>query len=153
MRYLLLDRITALDPPELARGVKCVSLADDVFQDHFPGIPVMPGALILEGLAQLGGALLETMLHDLGRTEEGVLLTMIDRAKFRAPVRPGDRLEMETRRLTFSEDGGQVKATATVEGKLVCEAELTFVFVPVHNERALASRRELRNILLTGSSE
>ncbi|MEO7093710.1 MAG: 3-hydroxyacyl-[acyl-carrier-protein] dehydratase FabZ, partial [Polyangiales bacterium] len=53
MRYILLDRITTLEPPELARGVKCVSLSDDLFADHFPGHPVMPGAMILEALAQL----------------------------------------------------------------------------------------------------
>src|SRR6267154_2041032 len=54
MRYMLLDRIVTLRPPELATAVKCVSLADDVFVDHFPGHPVMPGALLLEALAQLG---------------------------------------------------------------------------------------------------
>ncbi len=57
MRYILLDRITVLDPPEMASGIKCVSLADDMFVDHFPGHPIMPGALILESLAQLGGVL------------------------------------------------------------------------------------------------
>jgi 3-hydroxymyristoyl/3-hydroxydecanoyl-(acyl carrier protein) dehydratase len=51
MRYVLLDRITALEPPERARGVKCVTLSDDVFADHLPGHPVMPGALTLESLA------------------------------------------------------------------------------------------------------
>ncbi len=59
MRYVLLDRIIELEPPVRARGIKCVSLADDVFVDHFPGHPVMPGALIIESLAQLGGVLVE----------------------------------------------------------------------------------------------
>jgi 3-hydroxymyristoyl/3-hydroxydecanoyl-(acyl carrier protein) dehydratase len=67
VRYVLLDRITTLEPPELARGIKCVSLADDIFVDHFPGHPVMPGALILEGLAQLAGVLLEATLRQQGR--------------------------------------------------------------------------------------
>ena len=56
MRYILLDRITVLEPPR-AQGVKCVSLADDLFVDHFPGHPVMPGALLIEAMAQLGGVL------------------------------------------------------------------------------------------------
>jgi len=153
MRYILLDRITALEPPELARGLKCVSLAEDQFVDHFPGIPVMPGALICEALAQLGGTLLEATMRQRGRPELAALLTMMERAKFRAPVRPGDRLELETRALAASEDGGRIRGTAQVDGKLVTEVELTFAFVTPTNPRLLESRREYLNILLTGSSE
>src|SRR5690242_1268310 len=64
VRYVLLDRITTLEPPELARGIKCVSLADDVFVDHFPGHPVMPGVLVVEALAQLAGVLLEATMRE-----------------------------------------------------------------------------------------
>ena len=152
MRYILLDRITLLKPPELATGVKCVSLSDDFFVDHFPGIPVMPGALILEGLAQLGGTLLEATLRERGEPEMSALLTMIDRARFRAPVRPGDRLELETRTVHSSENGGLVDGSARVEGKLMAEARITFAFVRIDNPRLLASRREYLDILLTGSS-
>ena len=74
MRYVLLDRISELHPPEQAVGVKCVSLADDVFVDHFPGHPVMPGALILESLAQLGGVLLEATMRSRGRSDLHALL-------------------------------------------------------------------------------
>ena len=59
MRYILLDRITTLEPPDIARGVKCVSLAEDTFMDHFPGHPIMPGALILEASLNNDIALLE----------------------------------------------------------------------------------------------
>jgi 3-hydroxymyristoyl/3-hydroxydecanoyl-(acyl carrier protein) dehydratase len=113
----------------------------------------MPGALILEGMAQLGGTLLEAAVQGEGRTTHSALLTMIDRAKFRAPVRPGDRIVMQVRTVVLNEDGGQVAGSATVEGNRVCEAEITFAFVPVNNERLLASRREYLNILLSGSSE
>ncbi len=153
MRYVLLDRITSLKPPETATALKCVSLAEDYFSDHFPGIPVMPGALQLEGLAQLGGTLLEASLRQRGREDLSALLTMIDRAKFRTPVRPGDRLEMETRVVQFSEDAGRVKAQASVDGKVVTEAEITFAFVQVENSKLLQSRREYLNILLHGKSE
>jgi len=153
MRYILLDRITSLKPPELATGVKCVSLSDDFFVDHFPGIPVMPGALILEGMSQLGGTLLEAILREQGRPEMSALLTMIDRAKFRAPVRPGDRLELEARNLAVNEDGGRIAGSARVEGKLVAQAEITFAFVKPENRRLLESRREYLNLLLTGSTE
>src|SRR5262249_59979783 len=80
MRYVLLDRITALEPPERARGVKCVTLADDVFADHFPGHPVMPGALTLESLAQLGGVLCEATMRLRGRNDLHALLVAVERA-------------------------------------------------------------------------
>lgn len=153
MRYVLLDRITVLQPPELARGIKCVSLADDLFVDHFPGHPVMPGAMILESMAQLAGVLLEATLRDRGRSDLHALLTMVDRGKFRQLVRPGDRMELEARVLAATEDGGQSHAIAKVDDKLVAEAQLTFAFAQVTNPVVLARRREVLNIWLTGSAE
>ncbi|HLL02240.1 MAG TPA: 3-hydroxyacyl-ACP dehydratase FabZ [Myxococcaceae bacterium] len=153
MRYVLLDRITRLVPAELAQGVKCVSLADDIFVDHFPGHPVMPGALIVESLAQLGGVLVEATLRERGRNDLHALLTMVDRAKFRRLVRPGDKMELETRLITAREEGGQVRATASVDGQLVAEAELTFAFAEVKSEKLRARRREVLNVWLTGAAE
>ncbi len=98
MRYVLLDRITALEPPARARGIKCVTLADDVFADHFPGHPVMPGALTLESLAQLGGVLCEATMRLGGRNDLHALLVAVERAKFRRLVRPGDKIELEVPR-------------------------------------------------------
>jgi 3-hydroxymyristoyl/3-hydroxydecanoyl-(acyl carrier protein) dehydratase len=153
VRYVLLDRITRLVPAELAQGVKCVSLADDIFVDHFPGHPVMPGALIVESLAQLGGVLVEATLRERGRNDLHALLTMVDRAKFRRLVRPGDKMELETRLITAREEGGQVRATASVDGQLVAEAELTFAFAEVKSEKLRARRREVLNVWLTGAAE
>ena len=156
MRYVLLDRISTLQPPELARGVKCVSLSDDIFVDHFPGHPVMPGALIVEAMAQLAGVLVEATMRQRGRHDLHALLTMIDRAKFRHVVRPGDRLELEAKSLRVTEDGGQTQAYARLDGEggqLVAEAQLTFVFAPVTNPVVLARRKEVLNIWLTGSAE
>jgi 3-hydroxymyristoyl/3-hydroxydecanoyl-(acyl carrier protein) dehydratase len=153
VRYVLLDRITVLAPPELARGIKCVSLADDLFVDHFPGHPVMPGAMILESMAQLAGVLLEATLRERGRTDLHALLTMVDRCKFRHLVRPGDRLELEAHVLAATEDGGQAQAVAKVDDKVAAEAQLTFAFAHVTNPVVLARRREVLNIWLTGSAE
>jgi 3-hydroxyacyl-[acyl-carrier-protein] dehydratase len=152
VRYILLDRITELAPPELARGVKCVSLSDDIFVDHFPGHPVMPGALILESLAQLAGVLLEASMRERGRHDLHALLTMADRAKFRRLVRPGDKLELEARALGVTEDGGQAQTLARVDGALVAEAQLSFAFAQVTNPKVLARRREFLDIWLTGSA-
>jgi len=152
VRYILLDRITTLDPPELARGLKCISLADDIFVDHFPGYPVMPGALILEGLAQLAGVLLEATMRQRDRHDLYALITMIDRAKFRHPVRPGDRLELEARGLRTTENGGQVQVWARCDGQLAAEAKLSFAFAVVTNPAVLARQREILNVWLTGSA-
>jgi 3-hydroxyacyl-[acyl-carrier-protein] dehydratase len=152
MRYLLLDRIVELEPP-LARAVKCVSLSDDVFLDHFPGHPIMPGALLLEALAQLGGVLMEATQRKVGREDLHALLTMIDRAKFRQLVRPGDRLELEARVLTATEDGGQVRGLARCEGVLAAEAELSFAFMRITNAKTIARRREVLNVWLTGRAD
>ena len=152
VRYILLDRITVLQPPELARGVKCVSLSDDIFVDHFPGHPVMPGALILEALAQLAGVLLEATMRERGRNDLHALLTMIDRAKFRHPVRPGDKLDLEARVSTATEDGGQAQGWARIDGKVVAEAQLSYAFAQVTNPVVIAKRREFLDIWLTGSA-
>lgn len=152
MRYFLIDRIRTLEPPEVATAVKCVSLSDDIFEHHFPGAPLMPGALIIEALAQVGGVLIEATMRQRGRDDLHAILTMADRAKFRRAVRPGDRIDLEARGLRATEDGGQVKGFARVDGQLAAEAELTFAFAQVTNPAQLAKRRELLQIWLHGSS-
>jgi 3-hydroxymyristoyl/3-hydroxydecanoyl-(acyl carrier protein) dehydratase len=151
MRYYLLDRIVTLAPPERAVAVKCVSLADDVFADHFPGHPVMPGALLIEAMAQLGGVLVEAALRQKGHDHLHALLTMVDRAKFREMVRPGDKLEIETIALSAREEGGRVRGSARVEGKLAAEAELTFAFFEIKNPALIQRRREALQIWLSGT--
>ncbi len=153
MRYILLDRITVLEPPELARGIKCVSLSDDLFADHFPGHPVMPGAMILEALAQLAGVLLEATMRQRERHDLHAILTMADRVKFRQVVRPGDRLELEARCERVNEDGGQAQTFARIDGKLVTEAQLSFAFTTITNPAILQRRRDYLQIWLTGSAE
>jgi 3-hydroxymyristoyl/3-hydroxydecanoyl-(acyl carrier protein) dehydratase len=113
----------------------------------------MPGALILESLAQLGGTLCEATMRERGNPRVNALLTMIDKAKFRNPVRPGDRLELETRLVAASENAGEVKGQARVDGKLVAEASITFAFVEVKNQKLLDERAEYLKVLLTGATE
>jgi 3-hydroxyacyl-[acyl-carrier-protein] dehydratase len=159
MRYVLLDRITEIVPSAAegalgnARGIKCVSLSDDIFVDHFPGHPVMPGALIVEAMAQLGGVLIEATMRERGRHDLHALLVGIEKAKFRHIVRPGDRMELEATALAVSEDGGQVKGFARVEGQLVSDAVLTFAFAQVTHPKLLARRKEVLNVWLKGSAE
>lgn len=153
MRYVLLDRITELSPPERARGIKAVSLSDDVFADHFPGHPVMPGALIVEAIAQLGGVLLEATMRARGRDDLHALLVSIERAKFRRLVRPGDQLQLEATGLHATEDGGRIRGIARRGEETAAEAELTFAFAEVKHEKLKARRAEVLNVWLHGSSE
>ena len=153
MRYLLLDRITQLVPGERAAGLKCVSLSDDVFVDHFPGHPIFPGALVVEGLAQLAGVLLEQTAVARGVGERHAILSIVERAKFRRMVRPGDRLELEAIVRAFREEGGQASGVARIDGEIAAEAELTFAFAAVTNPRVAARRAEYLRVWLTGSAE
>jgi 3-hydroxymyristoyl/3-hydroxydecanoyl-(acyl carrier protein) dehydratase len=153
VRYYHIDRIRTLEPPREATAVKCVSLADDVFVDHFPGHPILPGAILIEGLAQLAGVLLEATLRQRGRENLHALLVTVERARFRRRVVPGDRVDMRAEVLTAQEDGGQARVTAFVDGERAAEAELGFAFTVVNSPKILAARREALNIWLTGSAE
>jgi len=152
MRYILLDRITTLEPPTHAAGVKCVSLSDDVLEDHFPGYPVMPGALVVESMAQLGGVLLETSMRAKGMDNLHAALVLIERAKFRHPVRPGDRMELKARVVSVSEDGGQIDGQVVVEGRTVAEMTLGFAFGRVMHPDQQHRRTEMLNLWLHGTS-
>src|SRR5205823_2555723 len=116
VRFYLIDRITECQPGEWARGVKNVTLSEDFMQEHFAGIPVMPGTLILEGLAQLSGYLLSVTRNPAEPHLEKALLSMVEKAKFRQIVRPGDQLVMESKVLSIHEDSGKVECTAAVQG-------------------------------------
>lgn len=120
---LLIDRITELEPKVLARGYKNITANEPMFMGHFPGNPLFPGVYMIEALAQLGGtAIIEP--GDMARKVP--YLAGIDKAKFRRPVVPGDRLDMEARVTKTKLNIGWVTAEARVDGKLVVSAELMF---------------------------
>ncbi len=125
--FLLVDRILELEPGRRAVGLKNVTVNEPFFPGHFPGRPIMPGVLILEAMAQVGGVLL---LHDLAaRHEKLIYFTGIDRAKFRRPVVPGDQLRLEVEILKLRSWTCKLKARATVEGQLAAEAEILSAMV------------------------
>src|SRR5204862_4295995 len=94
MRYYLIDKVTELTAGQRARGVKCVTLTDEIMHDHFPDFPMLPGALIVEAAAQLAGFLLEMSFNGPQQPLVRALLVQIQRAKFYEPVVPGDRLDI-----------------------------------------------------------
>src|SRR5437867_11880110 len=94
MRYFLIDRVTELVVGERARGLKAISLSDEIQHDHFPDYPVMPGALIVEAAAQLAGFLVEMTVNRPGAPPLRAALVQIERATFHEPAGPGDRLDI-----------------------------------------------------------
>jgi len=122
MRYLFIDRILRLEANKQISAIKNVALSDDVFLEHFVGYPVMPGALLIEALAQAGTALLEVSTH----FKKKALPVMIDQAKFRALVRPGDQLKIVATILSLDQTAAQMDGAIYVAEKLVTTAKLTF---------------------------
>jgi len=150
MRFLLLDRITSWEPGRRATAVKNVTLSEDFFDDHFPLKPIMPGVLILEGMAQLAGLLLEEgVRRDAGRNVKA-LMTIIEKAKFRRPAKPGDQLEYRAEVASVNELGGRVAAQAFRASDLIAECSLVFSFHELENPRLEAARAEILSLWLKG---
>jgi len=123
--FLLVDRVTELTAGESIVAYKNVSVSEPVFEGHFPGQPIYPGVMIIEGMAQAGGILaFKSQSEDIDTSDKIVYFMSIDKAKFRVPVVPGDRLEY---RLNVTKSRGSVwqfEANAYVDDKLVAQAEL-----------------------------
>src|SRR5271163_3912438 len=124
---LLIDRVLELKRKERIVAIKNVTINEPFFMGHFPGLPIMPGVLIVEAIAQAGGALLLTEVED--RTDKVMVFTGIDRAKFRRPVSPGDQLRIEVEvkgwRAFPRRIAAKMHGIALVEGKRVAEATVS----------------------------
>ncbi len=129
--FLLVDRVISLDEGENIVSFKNVSISEPVFEGHFPGHPIYPGVMILEGLAQAGGLL---AFQSMGLTKEEVknkvvYFMSIDKAKFRKPVRPGDRLEYRVSVIKRKGSIWMLDGKAYVDDQLVAQAELKAMVV------------------------
>jgi 3-hydroxyacyl-[acyl-carrier-protein] dehydratase len=137
--FLLVDRIYDMDGDESCVGVKNVSINEPFFQGHFPQFPVMPGVLIIEGLAQTAGAL---CVSNVGQDYKAELVYFmgIDNAKFRKPVLPGDQLHYHVRKVRNRGRVWRFKGEAKVNGKTVAEAEISAMLADSADARAFASQ-------------
>jgi len=122
--FLLVDRIIDVKKGEEVRGYLNISITNAVFQGHFPGHPIYPGVLIIEGMAQTGAILPFTIMSKEELSDKVVYFMSIDKAKFRKPVKPGDRLEYRVKTLKQRGKIWQLDAKAYVDDELVAEAEL-----------------------------
>jgi 3-hydroxyacyl-[acyl-carrier-protein] dehydratase len=129
--FLLVDRVTQLEKNETLNAYKNVSISENVFQGHFPGHPIYPGVMILEGMAQAGGILAFKSM-DMTKEEAAqkvVYFMSIDKAKFRSPVKPGDKLEYRISVMKHKGSIWMLKGEAYVDDKMVSEAELKAMIV------------------------
>lgn len=121
--FLMIDRIIDIDGDDAAVGIKNVTYNEPMFTGHFPGKPIFPGVLIIEGMAQTAGAIV--IAHDSKAGEKKIVLMLtIDKAKFRRPAVPGDRLEYHIRKIHRRRTVGRYEAKAIVDGAVVAEAEI-----------------------------
>lgn len=125
--FLLVDRVTEMTPGEHAVGIKNVTANEEFFNGHFPEYPVMPGVLIVEAMAQVGGVALLSLEEHQGKM---ALFAGINNVRFKRQVKPGDVLVMDVTLGAFRRGIGTGTAVATVDGEVACKGELMFALVP-----------------------
>ncbi|HHH75997.1 MAG TPA: beta-hydroxyacyl-ACP dehydratase [Phycisphaerae bacterium] len=146
MRFFMIDKIIEWDVGKAAAAIKNVAMSEDYFDDHFPRRPVMPGVLIIEGLAQVSGLLLEASLQEKCGLDAKAVLTVLERTKFRDMVRPGDTLRYETSVVSVNKTGGKVTARALRDSKAVATTAMVFGFKYIDDPLLEVKRRELMKV-------
>ncbi len=122
MRWIWIDRFLEFEKGKSARAVKYLTLAEDIFAQHFPGYPVFPAPLMLEGMAQTGGIL----VGDANDFREKVVLAKINRAVFHTEALAGQELIYDVTLVSLRSEGAVVQASATVDGQPLADAEIQF---------------------------
>jgi 3-hydroxyacyl-[acyl-carrier-protein] dehydratase len=146
MRWIWIDRFVEFQSGKSARAVKNLSRAEEYFADHFPGWPVMPGSLILEGLAQAGGIL----VGEANQFREKVVLAKIPKAVFHREATAGEQLTYEVELLVLRPEGASVSGRVLSDGALVAEAEIFFAHLDQARSGQLFGDR---NFVFTGEMQ
>ena len=146
--FLLVDRIVECNDKDWIVGIKNVAANEPCFQGHFPGMPIFPGVLQLEAMAQTAGILLNKVLGSEGKV---AFYLGVDKAKFRQPVYPGSQLEYVCEIRQMNEFGGKVAAVASVGGTVCAECGLLFSFHEFGNPTQNAVRERILDTWLTNA--
>ena len=134
MRFILIDKIDRLELGKRAEGHKLIASDEEYFRDHFPGYPIVPGVLVLESLAQLGGRLVEASVRDGTGRRVLPMLAKVGHARFLHPVRPGDRLDLAVEMLAVTEDAARVTGVARVGARKAATAEIMYAMLDVSRD-------------------
>ena len=129
--FLLVDRVLELEPGKRIRAVKNVSVNEPCFQGHFPGLPIFPGVLILETLAQASGLLVFKAPELCPQQDSLYMLVGVDRARFKRPVEPGDRLLLDVKLKRMRQNCATFDAAASVDDEIAASAEIMCMFKPL----------------------
>ncbi len=147
--FLLIDRVIEIERKQRIVAIKNVTINEPFFQGHFPGHPIMPGALVVEAIAQAGGTLLMPEVPD--PRNSLMVFTGIEKARFRNPVVPGDQLRIEVNVLNFRPRFAKLEGKATVDGKLACEATVMCALVARAGAETQSPAAETETAVLSGS--
>jgi 3-hydroxyacyl-[acyl-carrier-protein] dehydratase len=156
MRFYMLDRIVSMEKGKSINAIKCWTQTDDVFNDHFPTLPIVPGVLIIEAMSQALGVLLELSYPEaFPENKEGVwsILTMIQKAKFKKFSLPGDRMEIKAEIQSLESSYGKGLVSAHVDGELRAQAEISLAFLPrgeMKSPELIRQRENYLNFLFNG---
>ena len=131
MRFVLIDAIDRLELGRRAEGHKQIAPDEEYFRDHFPGYPIVPGVLVLESLAQLGGRLVEASVREASGRRVLPMLAKVEHAKFLHSVRPGDRLDLTVDVVAIAEDAARVTGVARVGARKVAAAGIMYAMIDV----------------------
>ncbi len=152
----MLDRVLSMEKKKSIHAVKCWTQTEDIFADHFPTVPIVPGVLILESMSQALGVLMELSYQDaFPEKTDGVwsILTMIHKAKFKKFMLPGDRMELKGNLISLDEKFGTGKVLAYVDNELKAQAEISLAFISqkqMKNPALLEQRENYLNFLFNG---
>ena len=155
MRFFLIDRVTAIDINNTITGIKAWSLDNEIFLDHFPGYPIVPGVFLTESMAQLFGLLVEQSYYEQWGKSKKVypILSIIQKAKFREAVRPGDQTIIKAKQISLDKNRAVGKVQVFVQEKLMAEATLSFTIASMSNvepNKYMQRRDEFCHIVFNG---
>lgn len=147
MRYYLVDKVTAIERGKSIKGIKCVTLTDQTVHDHFPTMPIFPGSLIVEGLAQLGGCLIEVSMNQDPQAQPlRAVLVQIDKMKFYKPTFAGDRLEYTVEVQSLHPDCARLAVSASMDGEVRVSGALTLAMIEPQVEAITQQRKEVYSV-------